>query len=187
MNMDAILAAVFNAPLPSLMVVAGLFFLLLSIVSKVGGAITVSPRRQKISVVIGAVLLVLGLFLHFKDVLFAASSSPQETVAEYIHLIDSKQLDKAKKLHPSLKIEAVSRWMESASKPDQAIQSVNLVEFLAQEVSASSASVTAKIRYCRMDGSGTDEEKIFFLKQTDERWLVQSANQPKSVKQIRCF
>ncbi|MCW5198159.1 hypothetical protein VU07_01565 [Desulfobulbus sp. F4] len=32
--MNAILAAVFNAPLPSLMVVAGLFFLLLAIVSE---------------------------------------------------------------------------------------------------------------------------------------------------------
>jgi len=187
MNMDAIIAAIFNAPLPSLMVVAGLFFLLLTIVSQVGGTITVSPERQKISVVIGAVLLVLGLFLQFKDALFAAPSSPQETVAEYIHLIDSRQLDKAKELHPSLNVESVSRWMESASKPNQAIKSVSLVEFLAQEASASSASVTAKIRYCRTDGSGTDEEKIFLLKQTDKRWIVHNANQPKSVKQIRCF
>lgn len=187
MNMNAILAAVFNAPLPSLMVVAGLFFLLLAIVSQIGGAITVSPERQKISVVIGAVLLVLGLFLHFKDALFAAPSLPQEIVAEYINFIDNKQLDKAKELHPSLDVEAVSRWLESASKPEKAIQTVNLVEFLAQEVSASSASITARIRYCRMDGSGTDEEKIFLLKQADKRWIVQSANQPKSVKQIRCF
>jgi hypothetical protein len=187
MNMNAILAAVFNAPLPSLMVVAGLFFLLLAIVSQIGGAITVSPERQKISVVIGAVLLVLGLFLHFKDAFFAAPSLPQEIVAEYINFIDHKQLDKAKELHPSLDVEAVFRWLESASKPEKAIQSVSLVEFLAQEVSASSASVTARIRHCRVDGSGTDEEKVFLLKQADKRWIVQSANQPKSVKQIRCF
>lgn len=185
--MNAILAAVFNAPLPSLMVVAGLFFLLLAIVSQIGGAITVSPERQKISVVIGAVLLVLGLFLHFKDALFAAPASPQEIVAEYINFIDNKQLDKAKELHPNLDVESVSRWMESASKPEKAIKSINLVEFLVQEVSASSASITARIRYCRMDGSGTDEEKIFLLKQADKRWIVQSANQPKSVKQIKCF
>lgn len=126
-------------------------------------------------------------FLHFKDALFAAPSSPQETVAEYIDLIGSRQLDKAKVLHPSLNAEAVSRWMESASKPEKAIQSVNLVEFLAQEVSAGHASVTARIRYCRMDGSGTDEEKVFLLKQADKRWLIQSANQPRSVKMIRCF
>jgi hypothetical protein len=187
MNMDAILTAVLNAPLPSLMVAAGLFFLLLSIVSQVGGAITVSPRRQKISVVIGAVLLVLGLFLHFKDALFAAPASPQEVVAEYIQLLNNKQLDKAKELYPGQNTEAISRWMESVSKPDQAIKSVNLVEFLAQEAASGSASVTAKIRYCRADGSGTDEEKIFLLKQSDRKWLVHNMNQPKSVKMIRCF
>jgi hypothetical protein len=77
--------------------------------------------------------------------------------------------------------------MESASKPEQAIKSINVVEFLTQEVSAGSASVAAKIRYCRVDGSGTDEEKIFLLKQADKRWIVYSANQPKSVKPIRCF
>lgn len=187
MNMNAILAAALNAPLPSLMVVAGLFFLLLAIVSQLGGAVTVSPERQKLAAGIGAALLALGLFLHFKDALFAAPLSPQGTVAEYIHLIDSKQLDKAKELHPGLNVEVVSRWMESASKPEKAIQSVNLVEFLAQEVSASSASVTARIRHCRVDGSGTDEEKVFLLRQADKRWIVQSANQPKSVKQIRCF
>lgn len=185
--MNAIINALFNSPLQTLMVVAGLFFLLLAIVSQVGGTITVSPERQKISVVIGAVLLVLGLFLQFKDALFTAPSSPQEIVAEYIQFIDSRQLDKAKELHPSLNIEAISRWMQSASKPEKSIKSVSLVEFLAQEASASSASVTAKIRYCRTDGSGTDEEKIFFLKQTDGKWLVQSANQPRSVKMIRCF
>ena len=187
MNMDAIVNAVFNSPLQTLMVVAGLFFLLLSIVSKVGGTITVSPRRQKISIVIGSVLLALGLFLNFKDALFAAPCSPQEIVTEYLHLLDSRQLDKAKELHPSLNVEAVSRWMESVSKPEQAIKSVSLVEFLAQDVSTSSASITAKIRYCRIDGSGTDEEKIFLLKQTDRKWLVQNVNQPRSVKMIRCF
>ena len=185
--MNAILDAVLNAPLPSLMVAAGLFFLLLAIVSQVGGVITVEPKRQKISAVIGAVLLALGLFLHFKDTLFAAPSSPQEVVAEYIHLLDSRQFDKAKELHPSQNTEAISRWMESASKPEQAIKSVNLVEFLAQEAASGSASVTARIRYCRADGSGTDEEKIFLLKQADRKWLVHNMNQPKSVKMIRCF
>lgn len=185
--MNAILDAVLNAPLPSLMVAAGLFFLLLAIVSQVGGTITVEPKRQKLAVGIGATLLLFGLFLHFKDAFFAAPASPQEVVAEYIQLLDSRQLDKAKKLCPSQNTEAMYRWMESASKPDQAIKSVNLVEFLAQEIAAGSASVTAKIRYCRADGSGTDEEKIFLLKQTDRKWLVHNVNQPKSVKMIRCF
>ena len=185
--MNAIIAAVFNAPLPSLMVVAGLFFLLLAIVSQIGGTITVEPKQQKLAVGIGAILLVLGLFLHFKDAFFAAPASPQEVVAEYIQLMNSKQIDKAKELYPSQNTEAISRWMESASKPEQAIKSVNLVGFLAQEVSAGSASVTARIRYCRVDGSGTDEEKIFLLKQTDRKWLVHNVNQPKSVKMIRCF
>ncbi|XCN73600.1 MAG: hypothetical protein Q3M24_02270 [Candidatus Electrothrix aestuarii] len=185
--MDKLIAILFGSPVHTLLIVAGLFFLLLAIVSKVGNTITVSPGRQKAAVLIGSILLGLGLFLQFQDSFSPPPPSPQGVVANYIHLIDSQQFTEAKKLYPNLNIEAATSWMKSENNPERAIHSINLVDFLDEDISTSTASLAAKIRYCREDGSGTDEEKIFLLEQTENQWIIQSANQPRSVKMIRCF
>ena len=65
MNVEQILTAIGQTPLPNLLVVGGLVFLFLAIVGKVGAKIVVSEQRQKAAAVIGAVLLLLGLGLQF--------------------------------------------------------------------------------------------------------------------------
>jgi len=70
-----------DTPLPILLVLAGLFFLLLSVAAKVGGAIEVSPTQQKIAIPIGLSLLSLGIILNFQSPKLADSIdtlSPQE-------------------------------------------------------------------------------------------------------------
>jgi len=52
-----------ETPLPTLLVLAGLFFLLLSVAGRLGAMIVVSPRRQAVAALIGAVLLVSGVAL----------------------------------------------------------------------------------------------------------------------------
>jgi hypothetical protein len=56
-----------DTPLPILLILAGLFFLLLSVAAKVGGAIEVSPTQQKIAIPIGLSLLSLGIILNFQS------------------------------------------------------------------------------------------------------------------------
>ena len=167
--MDKILALLIDSPVHTLFLLAGLFFLLLAIVSKLGNVITVPPKRQKIASIIGAILLVLGLFLHGKEFFLAPSSSPKEV------------------LHPAMNIEVIARWMKAENRTEAPITSINLVDFLAEDISETSASLTAKIRYCRKDGRGTDEEKIILLKKVENNWIIQNENQPRSVKMIKCF
>ncbi|WP_446007740.1 hypothetical protein [Candidatus Electrothrix sp.] len=185
--MDKLVAVLIGSPVHSLLIVAGLFFLLLAIVSKLGNVITVPPKRQKIAVVIGAILLLLGLSLHLKGFFLSPPSSPKDVVVDYLTYLNKEQFAEAKKLHPAMNIKATARWMKAENRPEQPITSINLVEFLAEDISETSASLTVKMRYCREDGSGTDEEKVIFLKMVDRHWIIQNENHPRSVKMIRCF
>ncbi|PZV01889.1 MAG: hypothetical protein DCF32_15655 [Leptolyngbya sp.] len=58
-----IIDAIKNTPIPTILIFAGLFFILLAFVSKVGGVIEVQPAQQKWAAPIGLALLVFGLVL----------------------------------------------------------------------------------------------------------------------------
>jgi hypothetical protein len=56
-----------GTPLPTLLILAGLFFLLLSIVAKVGALVVVAPKKQVQAALLGLVLLGGGLALHWLE------------------------------------------------------------------------------------------------------------------------
>lgn len=60
-----LIGTISETPLPTILVLAGLFFLLLSVAGRLGAMIVVSPRRQALAALIGAVLLVAGTALTF--------------------------------------------------------------------------------------------------------------------------
>jgi hypothetical protein len=66
--MGEIINALANTPIPTVLIFAGLFFILLTFVSKVGGVLEVQPAQQKWSAPIGIALLVLGLILALNTV-----------------------------------------------------------------------------------------------------------------------
>jgi hypothetical protein len=66
--MGEIINALANTPIPTILIFAGLFFILLTFVSKVGGVLEVQPAQQKWSAPIGIALLVLGLILALNTV-----------------------------------------------------------------------------------------------------------------------
>ena len=51
----------FETPLPTLFILAGLFFLVLSVADKLGAKVIVNPKRQSQAILIGAVLIVIGI------------------------------------------------------------------------------------------------------------------------------
>jgi hypothetical protein len=55
-----------GTPLPNLLIAAGLFFILIGFVNKLGGFIEVSPEQKKLAIPIGLMILVLGLVLNFQ-------------------------------------------------------------------------------------------------------------------------
>lgn len=64
--MEPILNAIQNTPLPTILTVAGLLFLLLGFVTKLGGFIEVSREQKRWTIPIGLLVLTIGLVLHSK-------------------------------------------------------------------------------------------------------------------------
>jgi hypothetical protein len=60
--------AIQSTPIPILLIVVGLFIVVLAFVTKIGGAIEVSPEQKRWAIPAGIFLLVLGLILNFSQV-----------------------------------------------------------------------------------------------------------------------
>ena len=75
--MDSILTALKDTPIPTILVVAGIVFLLLSIAGQLAGRIAVPPERQRQAAIIGCLLVLVGLTLHVAPLLRSPSKSPE--------------------------------------------------------------------------------------------------------------
>jgi hypothetical protein len=62
--METVLAALKDTPIPTILVIAGIVFLLLAIAGQLAGRIVVAPERQRWAAVIGGGLLAIGVALH---------------------------------------------------------------------------------------------------------------------------
>lgn len=78
--MEEAIKAIQGTPVPTLLIVAGLFFLLLGFVSKLGGMIEVSPEQKKYTLPIGLLVLTIGLVIHFTPPK-TAETIPSPTIA----------------------------------------------------------------------------------------------------------
>jgi hypothetical protein len=61
--MESVLAALKETPIPTILVLGGILFLLLSMVGQLIGHMTVPPERQRWAAVTGGVLLMAGIGL----------------------------------------------------------------------------------------------------------------------------
>jgi hypothetical protein len=62
--MESAFAALKDTSIPTILVIAGIVFLLLAIAGQLAGRIAVAPERQRWAAIIGGVLLVIGVVLH---------------------------------------------------------------------------------------------------------------------------
>ena len=62
--MESVLSALKETPIPTILVIAGIVFLLLSMAGQLIGHITVPPERQRWAALTGGVLLIAGIGLH---------------------------------------------------------------------------------------------------------------------------
>jgi len=74
--MESILGALKETPIPTILVVAGIVFLLLSIAGQLAGRITVPAEQRRQATVIGAGLLAIGLALHIVPLLQSRVTAP---------------------------------------------------------------------------------------------------------------
>jgi hypothetical protein len=104
-----------DTPIPTILVWAGLFFLLLPFVSKIGGVIEVQPNQKRSAIFIGLLLLTIGLTLNLTPTILSSSQptilsssqptilsssqpsipSPIQFVRDYYTIVNAKELDKA--------------------------------------------------------------------------------------------
>ncbi len=63
--MGDIIKALKDTPIPTILVLAGLFFILLTFVTKLGGMIEVQPNQKRWTFFVGLLLLTTGLVLNF--------------------------------------------------------------------------------------------------------------------------
>lgn len=71
--MESLVNALKETPVPTILVVAGVLFLLLTVVEQIAGKVVLDPSRRKQATVIGLLLLTVGIMLQFAPKL---SSSP---------------------------------------------------------------------------------------------------------------
>jgi hypothetical protein len=62
---DVVISAIQRTPLPTILILAGLFFILLGFISKLGGIIEVSTEQKRLTIPIGLLVLTIGLVLIF--------------------------------------------------------------------------------------------------------------------------
>jgi len=123
--MDALIRLFTETPLPRFLIVAGILFLLLFVLGKLGAKIVVDPRRQKYAGIIGAILLFAGVVLDINpppgpypdndqpliNADFLINKTWQfrhgrgSVIAEEIRLLPDRRIDMGKYYHPN-----ESRW-----------------------------------------------------------------------------
>jgi hypothetical protein len=79
--MESVIAALKDTPIPTILVVAGIVFLLLAIAGQLAGRVTVAPERQRWAAIIGGGLLAIGVALHVVPQVGLRSREPERTSA----------------------------------------------------------------------------------------------------------
>jgi hypothetical protein len=77
--MENVLAALKETPLPTILVIAGIIFLLLSMVGQLVGHVTVPPERQRWAAVTGGALLLAGIGLHVIPQVWQSAAGARST------------------------------------------------------------------------------------------------------------
>jgi hypothetical protein len=79
--MESVFAALKETPIPTILVIAGIVFLLLSMAGQLVGHITVPPERQRWAAATGGVLLMVGIALHVIPQVWPSASGTRNTPA----------------------------------------------------------------------------------------------------------
>src|SRR5918996_5922157 len=76
--MGSIVAALKDTPIPTILVIAGIVFLILAIAGQLAGRITVAPERQRWAAIIGCVLITVVVALYVVPQVRLPSPGSQE-------------------------------------------------------------------------------------------------------------
>jgi len=81
--MQEMLSTLKDTPLPTILAVAGIIFILLSVASQLSGKITVDPSQRKSALIAGCVLVLVGVGLYLGGTLLPMASHSTEEKVTY--------------------------------------------------------------------------------------------------------
>jgi len=78
--MQELLNAIKDTSIPTILVVSGILFLLLSVADQLAGKISINPARQRVAAAIGGALIILGIGVH----ILSRAPTPQSEATDNI-------------------------------------------------------------------------------------------------------
>ena len=81
--MSDVISAIANTPIPTILIVAGIVFLLLAIADKIYGEIRVSASRRKQALIVGVILLLVGLLVQLAPIFISEKSTAFSTDTDW--------------------------------------------------------------------------------------------------------
>jgi len=90
--METLIKAIQSTPIPTILVVAGLFIVVLAFVTKIGGIIEVSPEQKGWAIPIGLLLLTIGLIINFATLTPTSTLTPTPTPTPTLATPSSTQI-----------------------------------------------------------------------------------------------
>jgi hypothetical protein len=146
--MQEILSALRDTPIPTILVVSGILFLLLSVADQFAGKISVNPARQKLAAIIGSALIMLGVSLY---ILPRAITTTPEVSEKF----ENKPEKSSTSTMPATTAEPQSNPSLNTATPS------NVGERSKQKTGAAETSVTpplSDVRYGTLEGRVINEE-----------------------------
>jgi DNA repair exonuclease SbcCD ATPase subunit len=96
--MEKVIIEIARTPLPTILVMAGILFLFLAIVGKLGTGTVISPERQKAAQILGSLLLLGGVILYIQRPSLPADKQPASTPAAQHPVTVPEQSEPSKKI-----------------------------------------------------------------------------------------
>ncbi len=94
--MEKIIIEIARTPLPTILVMAGILFLFLAIVGKLGTGTVISPERQKAAQILGSLLLLGGVILYIQRPSLPADKQQTSTPADQPQVTGPKEPEQSK-------------------------------------------------------------------------------------------
>jgi hypothetical protein len=119
----------------------------------------------------------------------SGARSPEATISAYFAALERRDFESVKQLKPSGNHDDVRRWLEGrgTKSPIRQIALIRAERIKEQPVDSSTEiTIQGRVRYCRADNSGTDEEKEYILSGSKGAWTIEAEFASKDVDSIRC-
>lgn len=175
--MEPVLQQLRNTPIPVVLIWAGLIFLLVPFLTKIGGIIEIQQSQKRPAFVIGAALLALGMALNFlvttpNIVDNANLSEPERFLREYYELVNKKDYGSGWNLLTDDYKECSGDTFAKYTSFWDTIASVMVTRSEPKRLSGGNPVIRADLRYVRVDDRVIENTQLYELIKVNDQWMI---------------